>query len=60
VALEVVVRDNGRGHRSEIVGRGFGLVGVQERVSLFGGEVQYGPRPAGGFEVRAQFPLGAS
>jgi signal transduction histidine kinase len=37
---------------------GRGLVGMRERVMLFGGQLDVGPRPEGGFRVRACFPLG--
>ncbi|MFI7438476.1 sensor histidine kinase [Nonomuraea indica] len=36
---------------------GFGLGGMAERVALCGGELQTGPRPEGGFRVRARIPL---
>jgi signal transduction histidine kinase len=36
---------------------GYGLIGMRERASLFGGELEAGPRPAGGFAVHARFPL---
>ena len=39
-------------HRS-----GQGLVGMRERVLLFGGHFQAGPLPGGGFSVQASFPL---
>ena len=40
-------------------GHGHGLIGMRERVAVFGGELVAGPRPEGGFLVRAQFPLEA-
>lgn len=38
-------------------GSGLGLEGMRERVSLFGGRFEAGPRAAGGFAVTASFPL---
>lgn len=36
---------------------GRGLLGMRERVNLFGGELHAGPRPEGGFRVAARIPL---
>ncbi|MDA0638964.1 sensor histidine kinase, partial [Nonomuraea sp. MCN248] len=36
---------------------GYGLVGMRERVALFGGTLSTGPVPEGGFRVRAVLPL---
>ena len=33
------------------------FTGTRERVALHGGETEIGPRPVGGFRVRARFPL---
>ena len=37
--------------------RGFGLVGMRERVAAFDGDLTVGPRPGGGWRVQAVFPL---
>lgn len=54
VSLEIV--DDGRGGTTSGDG-GHGLLGMQERVAVFGGRLSVGPEPDGGFAVRASLPL---
>ena len=57
-ALELSVADRGDGGASpQLPGAGHGLMGMRERMRVFGGDVQTGPRPDGGFEVAARLPL---
>jgi len=56
-ALEIEVADDGRGPTTA-AGGGQGLIGMRERVGLFGGTLTSGPRPGGGFELRATLPIG--
>jgi signal transduction histidine kinase len=53
--LELEVADDGSGNGNGH-GTGHGLVGIRERVAVFGGEVNAGARPEGGFIVRARLP----
>ncbi|MGK5551146.1 sensor histidine kinase [Actinomadura kijaniata] len=56
-AIEVRVSDDGRGAAAPDDGRGHGLVGMRERVAVYGGRVRAAPRPGGGFEVIARIPV---
>jgi signal transduction histidine kinase len=56
--LEVEVA-NGPGGRAAGPGGRHGLIGMSERVRLYGGTLDAGPVPDGGFAVRAELPLEA-
>jgi signal transduction histidine kinase len=56
VRLEVV--DDGRGVNGRASGGGHGLVGMRERVAVYGGTLVTGPRAGGGFRVAARLPYG--
>ncbi|MGP4007522.1 sensor histidine kinase [Streptomyces sp. 4N124] len=61
--LVVSVTDDGRGGTqlpAAAHGGGFGLVGLKERVTALGGELDAGPRGGVGWEVRAVFSAGRS
>jgi signal transduction histidine kinase len=48
---------HGDRRRAVGAGTGHGIIGMRERVAVFGGELTAGPRPEGGFLVRARFPV---
>jgi signal transduction histidine kinase len=57
-SLEITASDTGSGGAGTARnGTGHGLVGMRERVSLFGGDLEAGAGPDGGFRVAARFPL---
>ncbi|MDQ4091612.1 MAG: sensor histidine kinase, partial [Actinomycetota bacterium] len=58
-SLELTVANDGRTPMNRNGKGGHGLLGMQERAALHGGEVKVGRRDGGGFEVRAWFPLPA-
>jgi signal transduction histidine kinase len=57
-AIEVEISDDGDGSGVG-GGTGHGLIGMRERVALWGGELEAGRRDGGGFAVRARLPVGA-
>jgi signal transduction histidine kinase len=56
-ALEVVVRDDGRGTPRNLAEGGHGLVGVRERATMLGGRFEAGRQSDGGFAVRVLLPV---
>jgi len=63
-ALRLEVVDDGRNGTGALTGRsierkhdGRGLIGMRERVALFGGVIEVGPQAAGGYRVWARIPV---
>ncbi|MFJ9772939.1 sensor histidine kinase [Kitasatospora sp. NPDC101157] len=55
--LDGRITDDGPGDGRAVPGSGLGLIGIRERVRLYGGSVRTGPRPEGGFEVAFTLPV---
>lgn len=53
--LEIDVSNDGLPARPR--SDGFGLIGMRERITAVGGRVEAGPKPRGGWRVRAEIPL---
>ncbi|MBM7825765.1 signal transduction histidine kinase [Arcanobacterium pluranimalium] len=60
VAITLEILDDGRGAAAPDDGKGHGVIGMRERAAVFGGTVDAGPRPEGGFKVRALIPVTTS
>jgi signal transduction histidine kinase len=59
--VEVEVTDDGRGRTGGVaIGSRKGLIGMRERVELFGGRFSAGPMESGGFRVFARLPRGST
>jgi signal transduction histidine kinase len=56
-ALELRIADNGAPPPANGNGSGHGLIGMRERVALYGGSLETGVVEQGGYEVRARLPL---
>jgi signal transduction histidine kinase len=56
-SLELEIVDTGRGPRAERSASGQGLVGMRERLTLYGGRLETGRHAGGGFHVVARIPL---
>lgn len=57
--IGLLVRDDGLGSAANGSSSGHGIVGMRERVALFGGQLRAGPASGGGFEILATLPLTA-
>jgi signal transduction histidine kinase len=56
-SLELEIADDGTGASTPVSSGGHGLVGMRERVALYGGRLDAGRRPSGGFVVRVLLPI---
>ncbi|HWC12276.1 MAG TPA: histidine kinase [Acidimicrobiales bacterium] len=61
-AVDIEVTDDGRGAAAGPAGNGegHGIAGMRERAALVGGTLEAGPKPGGGYRVRAHLPVGSA
>ncbi|KQV73694.1 hypothetical protein ASC61_00945 [Aeromicrobium sp. Root344] len=59
-SVRIQVDDDGRGGTAADDGQGHGILGIRERIAVHAGEVEAGPRPGGGFRVKAVVPVGST
>lgn len=59
-SVAVEVTDDGRPDGADTAGSGHGLIGMRERVAVFGGELTVGPLPGGGYRMAARLPYTAA
>jgi signal transduction histidine kinase len=57
-ALRLHISDNGRGVNARATPGGHGLLGMRERVAVYGGELETGPSNGGGYRVKVYLPYG--
>ena len=54
--LVLQVTDDGLGAAAPADGPGHGLTGMRERIGMYGGTIEAGPLPGGGYRVTARLP----
>jgi signal transduction histidine kinase len=57
-ALRLEVADDGRGVNGRATSGGHGLLGMRERVGVYGGTFEAGPCAGGGYRVAVTLPYG--